>query len=234
MFIVIKKFRLALIGAAFVLAVSGIVFLCSAAPDEKSYKIIIDAGHGEPDGGAVGADGTKEANLNLSVSKKLETNLKTNGFNTIMTRTDENGIQNPNLKTMKEKKRSDMRKRAEKKVSSGADIFVSIHMNKFEQSKYCGAQVLYDATNERAKILAAEIQNKLLSLDPQNTRVPMASNGNVFLLKSSSVPSVIVECGFLSNPGELEKLKTDEYQNELSKAIAAGIENYFKLIEKNS
>ena len=59
-------------------------------------------------------------------------------------------------------------------------------------------------------------------------------NGNVFLLKSSSVPSVIVECGFLSNPGELEKLKTDEYQNELSKAIAAGIENYFKLIEKNS
>lgn len=234
MFIVIKRMRLILICCAAAIMCTAVVISSANNGKERNAKVLIDAGHGEPDGGAVGADGTKEADLNLAVSKKLDSLLCQNNYKTEMTREDENGIHTSNSKTTREMKREDMKKRAEKRVSSGADIFVSIHMNKFEQPKYCGAQVIYDATNERSKILAQEIQNALNLADTNNTRTIMAANDNIFLLKSCAVPSVIVECGFLSNKAELEKLKSDEYQNIIANAVYTGINNYFKLIDNNN
>lgn len=233
MFIVVKKFSLILICVSFVLSLAGIILMCRASNDEKIAFVVIDAGHGEPDGGATAPDGTKESDLNLAVCQKLDFTLCEKGYKTLMTRTDKNGIHKKNLKTTRQMKSSDMKKRAEIKTSSGADIFVSIHMNKFEQPQYYGAQVIYDSTNERAKILAREIQTKLNAADPKNTRTEMAANKNIYLLKSSAVPSVIVECGFLSNATELEKLKTEEYQTIISNAVCEGINNYFKLT-KNS
>lgn len=230
MFIVIKKVYLIIAGSVLLSLFLGFFLISFATDSEKKATVIIDAGHGEPDGGCVGSDGTKEAGLNLSVSKKLEDLLK-NDYNTIMTRSDENGIHSAGAKTITEKKRSDMQKRKSIKESSGADIFVSIHMNQFEQSKYFGAQVIYDKSNENAKRLAQEIQKQLSLIDENNKRQAMACNGSVFLLKSSQVASVIVECGFLSNSPELEKLKTDEYQNQLAQAIKQGIDAYFSSVK---
>lgn len=197
--------------------------------DEKEYKILLDPGHGEPDGGAAAADGTTEASLNLDLTKKLDEMLSEAGYETLLTREDESGIHDSSLETVREMKRSDMYKRLDMKNSSGADIFVSIHMNKFEQSKYRGPQVLYDKTNENAKLLAEQIQIQLNLTDPENnTRQAAEAQKSVFLLQSSKIPSVIVECGFLSNPEELELLKTDEHRKKLAEAIKKGIDSYFE------
>lgn len=224
MFIVIKK--MTLIIAASMVVICGVLIIGFASANEKTHVIVLDAGHGEPDGGCVAEDGTKESVLNLSVTKMLEKNLADSGYKTIMTREDENGIHKSDG-TIKNKKRDDMEKRLNIKTSSSADIFVSVHMNKFEQKKYHGAQVLYDKTNENAKKLAEKIQQELNKADESNTRLAMETDGSIFLLKSSPVPSVIVECGFLSNTDELERLKTKEYQKKIADAICAGIKNYF-------
>jgi len=190
--------------------------------------VVIDAGHGEPDGGAAGADGTTEAGLNLLVAQKLNNLLLQSDIKTVMTRTTNEGIYDPSAKNITEKKRTDMRKRREIQSSVGADLFISIHMNQFEQSKYHGAQVVYDGKNAEAKRLAECIQSALREgVDPDNDRQAMKSDGSIYLLKNAPVPSVIVECGFLSNGEELEKLKTDEYQTKLAWAVMKGIEAYY-------
>lgn len=206
------------------------VFLVGFSKDSSSPVIVIDAGHGEPDGGAVASDGTIESSLNLDISKKLSSLLSEENIKVVMTREDEKGIYDSSLeeKSTKEKKKNDMYKRLEIKNSSDADMFISIHMNKFEVEKYKGAQVIYDKTNEQAKLLSEHIQKALNEFDKENTRQPMAADGSIFLLKSSSVPSVIVECGFLSNNEEREKLKTESYRNDIANAIAAGILEYLK------
>lgn len=191
------------------------------------HVVIIDAGHGDPDGGALAKDGTTEAELNLLVAQKLNNLLSRADITTVMTRTTNEGIYAPNLKSIAEKKRSDMHKRREIQSGVGADIFISIHMNQFEQSKYHGAQVVYGSGAESER-LAKCIQTSLRdSVEPDNERRAMKSNGSIYLLKNTSVPSVIVECGFLSNQEELEKLKTDEYQTKLAWAIMKGIEIYY-------
>ena len=190
--------------------------------------IVIDAGHGEPDGGAVGKDGTTEAGLNLLVAQKLNNLLSQAGIKTVMTRTTNEGIYDPAAKNIAEKKRTDMRKRREIQSSVGAELFISIHMNQFEQSKYHGAQVVYDGANADAKRLAECIQSSLKDgVEPENSRHAMKADSGIYLLKKAPVPSVIVECGFLSNEEELAKLKTDEYQTKLAWAIMKGIESYY-------
>jgi len=190
--------------------------------------VIIDAGHGEPDGGAVASDGTCEATLNLQVAEKLNNLLSQADIKTIMTRTTEQGIHSLECKTIAQKKNSDMKKRREIQKSMGADIFCSIHMNQFSQSKYYGAQVVYDDSNENAKLLAKCIQTQLKNnLDPDNKRQEAKTDGNIYLLKNAPIPSVIVECGFLSNENELTLLKTDEYQSKIAWAIYKGIEAYY-------
>lgn len=223
-----------------------IIFLCAmtivglalgtiSAPTSKNASfgkvVIIDAGHGEPDGGAVGGDGTNESGLNLKVAQKLNNLLLQADIKTVMTRTTEQGIHDAEAKTIAQMKRSDMKKRREIQQSMGADIFCSIHMNQFSQSKYYGAQVVYDSKNENSKPLADSIQAALKEyVDPTNNRQAMKSDGSIYLLKNAPITSVIVECGFLSNPDELENLKTDEYQSKIAYAIFKGIEDYYKSI----
>ena len=120
-----------------------------------------------------------------------------------------------------------MKKRREIQKNMGADIFCSIHMNQFSESKYYGAQVVYDNTNENAKLLAECIQTELKNnLDPENKRLAMKSGSNIYLLKNAPIVSVIVECGFLSNEKELALLKTDEYQSKIAWAIYIGLTEY--------
>ena len=204
--------------------------ICAPTSENASFGklVIIDAGHGEPDGGAVGSDGTCEALLNLQVAEKLNNLLSQADIKTVMTRTTEQGIHSPDCKTIAQKKSSDMKKRREIQKNMGADIFCSIHMNQFSESKYYGAQVVYDNTNENAKLLAECIQTELKNnLDPENKRLAMKSGSNIYLLKNAPIVSVIVECGFLSNEKELALLKTDEYQSKIAWAIYKGIEAYY-------
>ena len=127
-------------------------------------------------------------------------------------------------------KSEDLKKRRNMVKECGADIFVSIHMNKFTQEKYKGAQVFYSAVNEESRILGEAIQKALPEiLNDGNTRVAKKSDGNILILNNVSDPSVIVECGFLSNVEEAENLKNEEYQDKMAQAIYMGIENYFNL-----
>lgn len=199
-----------------------------SAISELNKAVIVDAGHGWPDGGVSGADGTAECDLNLIIAKKLVPLLEQSGCKVIMTRTEKNGIYDSTARTIREKKVSDMHKRKDIRDNSSADVFISIHQNHFEQSKYYGAQVMYDKDNPEASRLASCIQKQLINvLDNNNKRKPAPAASSKFITNSAPIPTVIVECGFMSNPKELELLKTDSYQDQVAWAIYLGIVNYF-------
>ena len=190
--------------------------------------IVIDAGHGTPDGGAVADDGTLEKDINLDVAKRLCKLLEKTGAYVIMTRLDDNAVTDDLDAKIREIKRRDLKNRRDIRDNSNADLFVSIHMNKFEEPKYYGAQVFYSKTPPESKKLAESIQSELITLaDPTNTRSAKKAEG-IFILENSKIPSALVECGFLSNPAEIEKLKTDEYRDTLSWAIYCGIVKYLE------
>ena len=193
----------------------------SAWADDGTRIILIDPGHGGEDAGA-SANGISEKDINLSVSKKLKDYAESKGDKVIMSRTED-----VSLCEGKFKKAEDLKSRRDMAKESGADIFVSIHMNKFPQEKYKGAQVFYSASNDESRKLGEAIQKSLIeSLNDGNTRAAKKSDGKVYILNNAEIPSVIVECGFLSNAEEAENLKNEEYQQKLAEAIYAGIENF--------
>ncbi|MGN1097981.1 MAG: N-acetylmuramoyl-L-alanine amidase [Clostridia bacterium] len=194
--------------------------------------IVLDAGHGDPDGGAVGATGTVESTLNLAVAKKLQKQLESRGYTVIMTRETESGIHTEKSKTIREKKKEDMYNRLDIINSSGADLFISIHMNLFRTEKYHGAEVLYSDKFENSLLLAELIQAELVAIDPENqTRTVKKSDGDILLLRQSEIPAVLVECGFLSNIEEEKLLKNKKYQERLACAICDGIVEYYRSIQ---
>lgn len=217
---------------ACILALSFVLLAISGVRAEQQAGsgvcVMLDAGHGAPDGGCTGADGTTEAPLNLAVTLKLKKALEKHGVRVLLTRTDENGIHTGG-DSIGEKKRSDMRKRRKLRDTSGADLFVSVHMNLFSQPQYAGAQMIYDTKHPQAQQAALLMQQAIgKDADPENRRVPMAAAKGIYLLQDAKVPSVIAECGFLSNPAEREKLKTDTYQQVLADALCKGILQYFE------
>ncbi|MBE7028565.1 MAG: hypothetical protein E7407_05990 [Ruminococcaceae bacterium] len=232
MIILLKKRSLLFISLSLVFCAILSAFLfpkASPATAKKPETIVIDAGHGEPDGGAVSISGHIESSLNLDVALKLCDYLKKNGFNIIMTRENENGIFDENAKTTKEKKVSDMHSREKIMNTSGADLFVSIHMNKFEIAKYSGPQVFYSPHIEKSEAIAESIQQMLISdLKPQMEREIKKSDGGIYLLKKAQIPAVLIECGFLSNPDEEKLLLSDDYRKKMAESIGKGIIKYLK------
>lgn len=193
----------------------------------SNKTIVVDAGHGSPDEGAVGQNGITEATLNLQIAKKLETLLKNSSCNVIMTRSDENGIQDEDAKNIRQMKVSDLKNRAKIGNSSSADIFVSIHLNKISDSKYYGWQTFYKEGDDNSKRLATNIQNSLNNtISIENKRTPLKLSG-IYLMKNIEIPIALVECGFLSNENESAKLITDSYQEQLAWGIYNGIVEYF-------
>ena len=194
----------------------------------SSKVVVLDAGHGKPDEGAQSKNGITEADINLKITFKLKKLLEEVGCKVILTRSDENAIYDLNSKTLKEKKISDMRNRAKIGNNSSADIFVSIHLNMIEQSKYYGWQTFYKEGKEESERLAKSIQNGLNnSMQKENKRVAMKLD-NKYLIKNIEIPISIVECGFLSNPQEEKELQDDVYQENLALGIYNGIIGYFK------
>lgn len=193
--------------------------------------VVLDAGHGLPDEGAVGFTGTTEQAINLEIVLKLQELIEQSGAKVILTRSDENGIYSADSTSIRNKKISDIKNREYIVDNSNADIFVSIHLNKYEDSKYSGWQTFYQSKIDNSKILATNIQNELNNnINNDNTRVPMAIKG-VYLMEHINIPGVVVECGFISNPNEEELLKQETHQSKLAWGIYTGIQKCFKEID---
>lgn len=197
--------------------------LKNTASPKAIYTVVIDAGHGGIDGGSVGKT-TKvlEANLNLEYARCLQKLLCDFGFNVVMTRNSESGLYSP-LAT--NKKKDDMKKRKQIVENSNADFVISIHMNSYTSSSI-GAQVFYGEGDEPSKNLAQNIQNYFIK-NLQNARQEIKV-GDYFMLNAIKSPSVLVECGFLSNPKEEALLITDEYKKEVCYNILLGILTYLE------
>ncbi len=187
--------------------------------------VIIDPGHGGEDGGASSTDGTREADLNLEISLRLSDLCGLLGIPTRMVRTEDIAIYSDGAKTISQKKVSDLKNRVALVNGTPKGILVSIHQNMYSDAKYFGPQVFY-ATTAGSKEFAVDMQQRLnASLVPDSHREAKQAT-TVYLLKEIKTPGILVECGFLSNKEEKQKLCTAEYQKKLACVIAAGIYAY--------
>lgn len=183
----------------------------------KAKKVIvIDAGHGGSDPGKIGINNALEKDINLQIAYKLKMFLELEDVQVIMTRESKEGLYSAGASN---RKAEDMRKRCEIIAGARPDFTISIHQNSYHEEGIHGAQVFYYEKSEEGKKIAECIQKQLISkVDPENARVAKA-NGNYYLLRKTENPTVIVECGFLSNYEEAEKLTDDLYQEKLAWAI---------------
>lgn len=193
------------------------------APSSSSdFTVVIDAGHGGFDGGKVSSDGTLEKDVNLDIALKLKELLTAADIRVIMTRTTDTALGESSSST----KQQDMISRINLINDTAPDCVISIHQNSYPDESVDGAQVFYFTGSPQGKLLAETLQDHLVaSADPSNHRTAKA-NDSYFLLKHSSVPIVIAECGFLSNPQECKKLVDDAYQQKLVWAIHLGVLQY--------
>ena len=221
-----------LIISAFVLANQSAVLVQSAyavtdteeAPSSSAQTcIVVDAGHGGSDPGKVGVNSALEKDINLSIALKLKELLEAQNFTVILTRDSDAGLYAADATN---KKVSDMQNRCKIITDANPAFTVSIHQNSYTTADIKGAQVFYYSQSADGKKLANSIQDSLVEhVDPSNTRVAKA-NDSYYLLKKTPTPTVIVECGFLSNPTEADLLLEEEYQDTLADAIALGIRSY--------
>lgn len=188
----------------------------------SAVTIIIDAGHGGVDPGAV-ANNVIEKNINLSVAKKLADFLSISGYNVVLTREEDVLLGNNDKEGYK---RSDLNHRLSFIEKNENCIFVSIHMNKFETSSAHGLQTFYSSNNPDSLRLAEAIQAASKLIDANNTRKVKPDGSNIYILEKTYKPAVLVECGFLSNPTDASKLSDNSYQNKLAFSLYCGIINY--------
>ena len=184
--------------------------------------ILVDPGHGGYDGGAQCRDsGVWEKELNLAVALQVRQALVNQGAQVVMTRTTDADLCTPDRPAALTKKRQDMQNRIAIATENNADMVLSIHMNEYRARSESGPQVFYRAGNEGGRLLAGCIQKALIArLAPPKQRTAMA--GDYFILQLE-VPSVLVECGFISNPTEERLLRSPDYQARLAEAIAEGV-----------
>ena len=216
---------------SFVFIVALITFVSPMAHKENlSPLVIIDPGHGGEDGGAVGHDGIIEKNINLKISLVLRDALKLLGYETIMTREKDKAIYDESAINLRQKKRSDLKNRLSiiNKNSSEDSIFISIHQNKFPNEKYSGTQIFFSKNNTKSENLAVYIRESITSkLQPKNEREIKEATSKIFLLNNAKIPSVTIECGFLSNKEESQKLNDENYQKKLALCALFGIDRFF-------
>lgn len=187
------------------------------------FTVVIDAGHGGPDPGKVGINDILEKDINLQISLLLSSYLKQNDVRVIMTREEDTSLST----STSHAKLSDLQNRKEIMESCHADAVISIHQNSFPSQSVHGAQVFYGTNNPSGKQLAVLLQSRLLKADPSNTRSPK-ENGDYYLFRNTSLPIVIVECGFLSNPTEASLLADPAYQKKLAWQLHLGILEYLR------
>ena len=211
----------------FVVARESAVYVNSAQVEEKkTICVVIDAGHGGSDPGKVGVNDQLEKEINLQIAQKLKMFLQAEGITVVMTREGDGGLYDEGASN---KKVQDMKRRLEIIENADPVMVVSIHQNSYHEEYVKGAQVFYYATSENSKQLAEIIQEQLKALDPENKR-EAKGNDSYFLLKKTSKPIVIVECGFLSNREEAAELATSFYQEKVAWNIHMGVMKYINSV----
>lgn len=199
------------------------------APHSYQHTLVLDAGHGGIDGGAVAEDGTAEQDINLAIVKKCQVLAGFFGIRTVLTRTDQQSLNYDPTCTVRQNKVADIHAREELTNRAENPIFVSVHLNKFSDSQYTGAQVFWSKNNPEGQLLAESVQDQLtLGLQPIRQRTAKQAPDSVYLMKHLTCPAIIVECGFLSNQQETEQLKQDGYQKILSVCMIQGYLNYLE------
>ena len=181
--------------------------------EKENQIVVIDAGHGADDPGKVGVNDALEKDINLQIALKVKACLEEKGIQVVMTREDD---------VAEESKLGDMKKRVELINEVKPAITVSIHQNSYSDASIKGAQVFYYTDSEVSKEAASIMQEELRTIDETNKR-EIKANNTFYMLKKTETPTIIVECGFLSNPEEAEKLVTESYQDEMAGTICAGI-----------
>lgn len=228
-----------LIGMCFVLLLASSLMLSAAmvrviktgnnstAVNNNTKTVIVDAGHGGFDGGAV-VDDIMEKDINLKIANSLSIMLKAAGFNVINTRTDDSSTESDPTATISARKKSDLKNRLELAKANPDAVYISIHLNKYPSASCKGAQMFCSPKIENATLLAENIKSSVVSLiQPDNHRAVKKGTRDTFLLYYSPIPTVIVECGFMSNPTELEMLINEDYQNKMAFAVFSGILSYY-------
>ena len=182
--------------------------------------IIIDAGHGGEDGGTVGVDGTIEKDINLSISFILHDLFTASGYDVVMTRTQDIMLYDRNTDFKGRKKALDLSTRVKMAKEHDNAIFISIHMNSFPDPKYSGLQVYYSKNSSDSSLLAKNVQEEVrLLLQEDNEREIKPAGSSIFVLDRLNIPAILIECGFLSNPGECARLADNSYQKKLALSI---------------
>lgn len=225
-FWIIKKKSIVVIFLCMIIVFCGIYFLPSkiVSSPKPTHTIVIDAGHGGRDGGAVGINtGVSESELNLEYALSLKSLCEEFGMRVVLTRSDMNGLYDESASN---KKRSEMEKRKQIISSSGADVMISIHMNSYPLPSLQGTQIFYAKDSEGGKELAKSIQTSVCqTFDSARKYV---SVGDYFVLNCSPMPAVLIECGFLSSPEDEKNLLDKDYRESLCYNILAGIIAFFQ------
>ncbi len=202
------------------------------APGDDGFTLVIDAGHGGEDGGAVSVSGQRESVLNLAIAGRTEALAALLGIRTVMIRSTDISVCDDGLPTIAQRKASDLRNRVKRIASVERPLLLSIHQNHFSEAKYHGAQVFY-AGDEHSRFLAEQMQSDLRgALDPGNRRQCKASQG-VYLMDHISCSGVLVECGFLSNSAEEQLLRSETYQKKLAMAMLRAVAVYGRADDSN-
>lgn len=187
----------------------------------------VDAPHGGFDGGCTSADGIPEKNINLNILLKLRDMLEINGYQVEVTRDSDISIHDSGIEGLSAQKSSDMDNRLALFNKYENAVCISIHQNQFTQPQYSGAQMFYSGTNSMSEELARSIQGRFVEfLQPDNEREIKRCGKELFLCYFSENPTVMAECGFLSNPEEAALLNTDEYQSKVAFTLFSGINDF--------
>ncbi len=195
----------------------------------KPDLVLVDSPHGGIDGGCTTAEGIPEKGINLNILLKLRDILEISGFEVRVTRDSDISIHDDGIEGIAAQKSSDMDNRLAIFNESSNAICVSIHQNQFTDPKYSGAQMFYSNSNKESEALARSLQNSFVEfLQPDNTREIKQCGKELFLCYYSENPTVMAECGFLSNPEEAALLTTEEYQSKVAFTLYAGIINFIE------
>lgn len=217
----VKKVLLVCLVFVFCIAVVVTSTVVISQSKTYTYTIVIDAGHGGIDGGCEGYSGTKESLINLEYAQTLKEYCENFGMKVVMTRINQNGLYSPFAGN---KKKDDMLARKNIIQNTKPDFVVSIHMNSFDAQSSRGAQVFYNRDNQNSQLLAEHIQKQFVNNLTKARKT--CQQGDYYILNSTIYPSVIVECGFISNKEEEQLLLTEEYKNRVCYSILCGVLEY--------
>lgn len=199
---------------------------------DNQPTVVIDAGHGGEDGGAISISGAIESHINLAIALRMDQIFGLYGADCVLLRDRDISLHDASAQTLRQKKVSDLKNRVAIIQALNNPVVISIHQNTYTDSKYSGAQVFY-ANGELSKHLAQFVQDSLReNIDLQNKRKAVAIPKTVYVMNHITCKAILVECGFLSNPQEDALLQTDEYQTKLAITLTGAYLNYQELSRK--